>query len=81
MGVTVFGMAIRETRQKAKQTLLSMAKIMRVSVAYLSAIETGRNKVPVEFIGIEMHPEYFKLACERVEQFYKGCQKFKLNHI
>ena len=50
MGVTKFGEAIRKARHHTKLTLLSMATEIGVSVAYLSAIEVGRNKVPVGFV-------------------------------
>ncbi|PIT24253.1 MULTISPECIES: helix-turn-helix domain-containing protein [Snodgrassella] len=50
MGLTKFGEAVREARRKTKQTLQTMSDKLEVSPAFLSAIETGRNKVPMSFI-------------------------------
>jgi len=50
MGLTKFGEAVREARRQTKQTLLTMAKALDTSPAFLSAIETGRSKVPMDFV-------------------------------
>lgn len=39
---------------------------MGVATTGVAAIQSGRK-----FVGIEMHPEYFKLACKRLEDAYK----------
>jgi XRE family transcriptional regulator len=51
MGLTKFGEAVREARRETKQTLMTMSKALGKSPAFLSAIETGRNKVPLDFIS------------------------------
>jgi toxin-antitoxin system, antitoxin component, xre family len=54
MSITAFGKAIRDARQATGETLLSMAEAMQCSVAFLSAIETGKSKIPAERVrGIE----------------------------
>ena len=51
MGLTKFGEAVREARRQTKQTLLTMSEALGKSPAFLSAIETGRSKVPMDFVG------------------------------
>ena len=48
MSITAFGKAIRDARRATGETLLSMAEAMQCSVAFLSAIETGKSKIPAE---------------------------------
>ena len=50
MGLTKFGEAVREARRQTKQTLQTMAAKLGTSPAFLSAIETGRSKVPMDFV-------------------------------
>lgn len=50
MRLTDFGKAVREARREIKETLMTMAKALETSPAFLSAMETGRNKVPADFI-------------------------------
>ncbi|MDO4997851.1 MAG: helix-turn-helix transcriptional regulator [Neisseria sp.] len=50
MGLTKFGEAVREARRETKQTLQTMATALGTSAAFLSAMETGRSKVPLDFI-------------------------------
>lgn len=50
MAVTEFGRAIRKARLSTGDTLLTMAKGIGKSVAFISAIETGRSKVPADYI-------------------------------
>ncbi|MDO1508838.1 MULTISPECIES: helix-turn-helix domain-containing protein [unclassified Neisseria] len=59
MGLTQFGAAVREARRQTKQTLQTMATALGTSPAFLSAIETGRSKVPMDFV-------------EKVEDFFKN---------
>ncbi|OAM36011.1 transcriptional regulator [Eikenella sp. NML080894] len=51
MGLTKFGEAVREARRQTKQTLLTMSEALGKSPAFLSAIETGRSKVPMDFVS------------------------------
>lgn len=50
MALTEFGKAIRKARIDANETLLSMAKALGTSPAFLSGMETGRKKVPMEWV-------------------------------
>lgn len=51
MSLTKFGAAVREARRETKQTLKTMAEALGTSAAFLSAMETGRSKVPMDFVG------------------------------
>lgn len=46
MGLTEYGKAVRRMRIDCNQTLASMAVKLEISTAFLSSIETGRQKVP-----------------------------------
>lgn len=59
MGLTKFGEAVREARRQTKQTLLTMSEALGKSPAFLSAIETGRSKVPLDFV-------------KEIENFFSG---------
>lgn len=50
MRLTSFGKTVREARREIGDTLMTMAKALGTSPAFLSAIETGRNKVPADFV-------------------------------
>nr|SPS05539.1 conserved protein of unknown function [Candidatus Nitrotoga fabula] len=50
MGLTDFGRTVRKARLDAKETLSTMAKSLGVSPAFLSAMETGRKKIPAEWV-------------------------------
>ena len=50
MAVTGFGRAVRKARLATNDTLATMAKGIGKSVAFISAIETGRSKVPMDYI-------------------------------
>ena len=50
MAVTNFGRAVRKARQETNDTLMTMSKGLSKSVAFLSAIETGRTKIPLDLI-------------------------------
>lgn len=50
MAVTDFGRAIRKARLETNDTLSSMSKALKKSVSFLSAIETGRTKIPLDLI-------------------------------
>lgn len=51
MSLTTFGKAIRSARVQAETTLQEMADELQTSPAFLSAIETGRKKVPDQWIN------------------------------
>lgn len=50
MKLTEFGKVVRKARLDANVTLLDMATTLSVSSAFLSSLETGRKKVPEEWI-------------------------------
>ena len=50
MGLTTFGETVRAARRQTKQTLKTMADTLGTSPAFLSAIEAGRSKVPMDFV-------------------------------
>ena len=50
MAVTEYGRAVRLARSITKDTLLTMSERFKKSVAFLSAIETGRTKIPMDFV-------------------------------
>lgn len=52
MAVTEFGRAVRRARLATDDTLATMAKGIGKSVAFISAIETGRSKVPTNYIHL-----------------------------
>ena len=43
---------------------------MGVATTGVAALQSGRK-----FVGIEMHPEYFRLACQRIEEFHRQKDK------
>jgi transcriptional regulator with XRE-family HTH domain len=50
MALTDFGRSIRKARLDAHETLASMAKLLGVSAAFLSAMETGRKNISEEWV-------------------------------
>lgn len=52
MAVTAFGRAVRKARLSTDDTLATMAQGIGKSVAFISAIETGRSKVPMDYIQL-----------------------------
>lgn len=50
MSITAFGKAVREARQKTKDTLMTMSEALNKSPAFLSAVETGKSKIPMDFV-------------------------------
>lgn len=50
MSLTKFGIAIREYRRDLNLTLSVMAADLQTSPAFLSAMETGRSKVPMDWV-------------------------------
>ncbi|MBS0424103.1 MAG: helix-turn-helix transcriptional regulator [Proteobacteria bacterium] len=51
MALTDFGKAVRKARLDANETLATMAESLNVSPAFLSSMETGRKKIPEEWVG------------------------------
>ena len=50
MAVTELGKAVREARRKTNDTLMTMSEGLKRSPAFLSAIETGKTKIPLDFV-------------------------------
>lgn len=50
MALTPFGKAVRKARLDADVTLSDMATNLGCTAAFLSALETGRKKVPTEIV-------------------------------
>lgn len=70
MSLTKFGTVVREKRRILKVTLSKMATDLNTSPAFLSAMETGRNKVPMEWVS--RIASYFKaLDADVDEQWLK----------
>lgn len=51
MALTDFGLAVRKARLDVQSTLADMANQLEVTPAFLSAIETGRKKIPLDFVA------------------------------
>jgi len=66
MALTDFGKAVRKARLDADETLATMAKSLSVSPAFLSAMETGRKKIPDEWV--EKITTFFKHHGVNVEK-------------
>lgn len=50
MSLSKFGVTVREYRRLLQVTLSSMATSLNTSPAFLSAMETGRSKIPMEWV-------------------------------
>ncbi len=61
MKLTAFGKAVRKNRIEAEMKLSTMATALNISVAYLSALETGRKKLTDPIV-------------EKVVAFFKGLE-------
>ena len=57
MSLTKFGEQVRDYRRQLGLTLSTMASALSTSPAFLSAMETGRSKIPMEWV--EKISEYF----------------------
>ena len=60
--LTEFGKVLRKLRIDNQELLKDMAARLRVSSAYLSAVETGKRKIPPEWISTIEHE--YKLELE-----------------
>lgn len=49
--ITEFGKALRKLRIDRNEYIKDMAEKLHISVAYLSAIETGKRKIPENLVG------------------------------
>lgn len=61
--ITEFGKALRKLRIDRNEYIKDMAEKMHISVAYLSAIETGKRKIPEKLVG-RIGRAYFLTAGE-----------------
>ncbi len=50
MSLSSFGAIVREQRRALDVTLSAMATALKTSTAFLSAMETGRSKIPMEWV-------------------------------
>lgn len=73
--LTNFGKTLRTLRIQKNELLKDMAQKLNVTVAYLSAVETGNRKVPDEWIPI-ISKEY-KLKLEEIEKLEKAAYENK----
>jgi transcriptional regulator with XRE-family HTH domain len=51
MSLTTFGKAVRSARIQTDSTLKQMAETLNTTPAFLSGIETGRKKIPTQWIA------------------------------
>lgn len=64
--LTPFGKAVRKFRVDRGETQFEVAEALGVSIAFWSAIETGKKNVPTELF--EKAISYFRLAKEDAEK-------------
>jgi transcriptional regulator with XRE-family HTH domain len=70
--LTEFGKVLRKLRIDNQELLKDMAARLRVSSAYLSAVETGKRKIPPEWIStIEHEYKLDKDAALELESAYE----------
>ncbi|HVJ35675.1 MAG TPA: helix-turn-helix domain-containing protein [Terriglobia bacterium] len=65
--MTPFGAKLRELRQRKKRQLKDMAKALKVSPAYLSALEHGHRGKPSPGL-VQQVAAYFNLAWDQVDE-------------
>ena len=58
MSINYFGKKVREARKNTNHTLMTMATAMGTTPGFLSAIETGRSKIPTDWV--EKRYDFFK---------------------
>jgi len=66
--LTAFGKEVRKLRIDKEVSLMEMADALGVSVAFLSALETGRKNPPQDFVTII--GRYFRLDRARIEALH-----------
>ncbi|EFB70614.1 MULTISPECIES: helix-turn-helix domain-containing protein [Providencia] len=59
MALTEFGKAVRKARIDIGYTLLTMAKELETTPAFLSGLETGGKKIPAKWV-------------KKIDNFFKG---------
>lgn len=64
MSLTKYGAEVRQLRKNVELTLSGMAKDLEVSAAFLSAMETGRSKIPEDWV--KRIAEYFQLKGQKI---------------
>jgi transcriptional regulator with XRE-family HTH domain len=64
--MTPFGIKLRDLRKKNKTSLTDLAKVLKVSSAYLSLIETGKRGKPSQGM-VELVCAYFGLIWDEVD--------------
>jgi transcriptional regulator with XRE-family HTH domain len=65
--VTPFGQRLRDLRQQHGRALKDMARVLKVSSAYLSALEHGHRAQPKPGF-VQQVAAYFNLAWEEVDE-------------
>jgi transcriptional regulator with XRE-family HTH domain len=65
--MTPFGAKLRELRERKKRQLKDMAKALKVSPAYLSALEHGHRGKPTPGL-VQQVAAYFNLAWDQVDE-------------
>ncbi|HVI91569.1 MAG TPA: helix-turn-helix domain-containing protein [Dongiaceae bacterium] len=65
--MTPFGAKLRELRDRKKRQLKDMAKALKVSPAYLSALEHGHRGKPSPGL-VQQVAAYFNLAWDQVDE-------------
>ena len=65
MAITEFGKAVRKARIDCGETLTSMAESLRTTPSFLSAMETGRKKIPPAWV--EKISDYFESRQNPIE--------------
>jgi transcriptional regulator with XRE-family HTH domain len=66
MALSKFGATVREYRRSLEITLSVMAAKLDTSPAFLSAMETGRSKIPMEWV--EKIASFFEQAGKQVNR-------------
>ena len=49
--ISKFGICIRRIRNKEKDSLRQMASKLKISPAFLSAMEVGRKTIPIDYVN------------------------------
>jgi transcriptional regulator with XRE-family HTH domain len=75
MSLSKFGVTVREFRRSLGVTLSSMASALDTSPAFLSAMETGRSKIPMEWVDkISSYFETSGLSVNRSKLKASACE-------
>lgn len=83
--LTPFGIALRKLRLDRGERLLDMASAIGKSVAFLSAVETGRRPIPDGFVAligrqIQLSPDQIRDLRSAADQTRKEVRVEKLSH-